>query len=243
MATKAYSKVDYIMHQGIGILGLLLPTILIIYGLNTTLLPTISDYYHSIFRDYFVGTLFTVGFFFFMQAIANSCFSVLDRSLYIAVFITALGVGLFSTSPDVGYIKEATQPVVGSGIAERDAGAVASLFKAPEIPGWAPEWHGKAHNICAGILFFLFGFIAIFRFPILDGSDETADRTYQALGILIWLFLGVTIWALFQLEDTVLVIFLEGIMLYLFAFAWLVKGDVRKRSMETMASLRRMMRQ
>ena len=53
------------VRRAVGILGVILPLILIIGGVwsNSRLEPSISDFYHTTMRDVFVGTLFAIGIF------------------------------------------------------------------------------------------------------------------------------------------------------------------------------------
>lgn len=55
----------YRMRQALGYLGFLLPLTLILGGLLSVgnVEPSISDYYHTILRDVFVGTMMSIGIF------------------------------------------------------------------------------------------------------------------------------------------------------------------------------------
>lgn len=65
-ATRDELVISYMrVRQALGYLGLAFPLLLILGGLlsEASLQPSVSDYYHSIMRDIFVGSLFAIGVF------------------------------------------------------------------------------------------------------------------------------------------------------------------------------------
>lgn len=87
--------VSYItLRQVIGALGLLLPLVCIVGGLTFAqfgVQASISAYYHTNMRDFFVGLMVCVGLFMFTYG----GYELLDRIISLIVAVTALGIAFF----------------------------------------------------------------------------------------------------------------------------------------------------
>lgn len=87
------------LHVAVGALGVLLPVILVVLGLleEATIQPSLSDYYHTLEHDIYVGTLFAIGLFLVAyQGYPRSRGELLsDTWITTLAGIGALGVALF----------------------------------------------------------------------------------------------------------------------------------------------------
>ena len=87
------------LRKIIGIQGITLPFVLYLGALiifQTDIQSSISSYYHTDMRGWFVGTLFVIGFFLF----SYNGYALVDRIAGWAGGGCAVGVALFPTTPD-----------------------------------------------------------------------------------------------------------------------------------------------
>lgn len=110
-----------LMRAVIGILGVLLPLVLLfgdswlLQG-NATARGSLSAYYHSGMRDYFVGTLLVVGFCLLIYKVFERS---LDNTLTFFAGIAAIGVAFFPTKlPPGGGPLTSLQDRLGEGRVE-----------------------------------------------------------------------------------------------------------------------------
>jgi len=207
----------YAMRRNIGILGMALPFVLIIgsvlfYGC-CILQISISQYYHTGMRDFFVGILSFVAMFLF----AYRGHTKVDRIAGIIAGTGALGVAFFPPEI-VEVVKSCTFGCVKSN-----------------------EWKTIVHLLSALLFFTTLAFFSIFLFTrtyrkegyIMSNEKIKRNRIYRISGILILLCLLFIIlyrWLLMGkypvLDDLKPMFWFETIALISFGTSWLVKGQV-----------------
>ena len=208
---KEYDNMDFSfirLRQLIGVLGLLLPLILII---GNSIIPeisiqrSISHYYHTNMRDFFVGLLFLIGLF----LITYKGYNRLDNFISSLSGVAAMGIAIFPC-----------------------------LFQNPEeLMGILQIRNGLTdiiHFICASLFFTLLAFNSIFLFTKCNNGDKTRHKkirniVYIICGLVI--VISLIILALILLigkvdtGQTITVLVFETIMLFAFGVSWLVKGE------------------
>lgn len=107
------------VRTALGILGMGLPLALIIGGLTDyrRIEPSISDFYHTTYRDIFVGTLCAIGVFLICyRGYGRRQGDVIDDDwLGTVAGISAFGVALFPNESPTAQIATMTQSLVGIG--------------------------------------------------------------------------------------------------------------------------------
>jgi hypothetical protein len=86
------------LRKAIGVIGFALPVVLIVGKMwweSPGFLPTLSDYYHSVMRDWWVGGLWAIGIFLFSYR-----FTLLDDILGDIAGTSAIGLALVPNTPD-----------------------------------------------------------------------------------------------------------------------------------------------
>jgi len=212
---QSYTRV----RLALGLLGLALPLILIAGGLfdqprvggDPGVEPTISDFYHTTYRDIFVGSLCAIGVFLISyrgyQRTTDEWIN--DDWLATIAGIAAFGLAFF--------------PNEGGG------DVVVSTFQRWVGTTWAPRLHYSF-----ALLFFLTlaGF-CFFKFP--KSRREWRCRVYRACGWGIVAALVLTaIAVIFKrwvggpigewVTDNSVIFYLEAIGVWAFAVSWIVKS-------------------
>ncbi|WP_088890254.1 hypothetical protein [Leptolyngbya ohadii] len=203
------------LRRGIGILAIVLPVLLAVWGVLKYGLPlqdSISAYYHAfvptgqppglfdvagngVMRNWFVGILWAIGVFLVL-------YRGYGRRENIALNIAGvllIAVAMFPMDWTCG----ATCPKV------------------------------SIHGIAAILFFLAIGYVCIFRsgdtLPLLDNPDARAfyKRWYRTIGLVMWVFpLVVAVLEFFQLRPfgTRTVFFIEVAGIWTFAAYWLLKS-------------------
>ena len=201
------------LRRAIGVVGFLLPTVLLCGGLvDGRLRGSISAYYYGRFGDYFTGSLCVIGVFLLFYGYADWPVSgrwepwrqlvrAVRRLIPRIAGVAALGVAFFHTAPGAGAT--------------------------------ATERHlGVVHTCCAAALFALLGAISFFYFP--EGGIRAGHRArypiaYRALGVVMWvsmILIGVFKALVAGAFDRAHGLFwLESVMVYAFSASWLIKGQ------------------
>ncbi|WP_457648593.1 hypothetical protein [Profundibacter sp.] len=208
------------VRRALGILGVLLPLVLIIGGLlsNARLEPSISDFYHTKLRDIFVGCLFAIGIFLVSykgyKRRPNERIS--DDLVATAAGIAAFGVALFPNESDA--IETVSQQALGLKISPLFHYASATVFFVclaifcyVQFPKTARPVRRRIYIWCGHIIAVSTVLILLFSYFKLKGSPEM-----QSL---------VTDWKI--------IFWIEAIGIWAFAFSWLTKGkaDLALRSL------------
>jgi len=209
------------VRRALGILGVLLPVVLIVGGLlsNNKIEPSISDFYHTTLRDIFVGCLFAIGIFLvsYKGYQRDKGEWISDDWVATLAGIAAFGLALFPNESD--KIVTVSQMALGL--------KVSSMF----------------HYASALTFFTCLGIFCYFKFP--RTAKPVRRRIYFWCGHVI-LISTILITATSYLKvkgspemqavviDWNLVLWLEAIGVWAFAFSWLTKGkaDLALRSLK-----------
>ncbi len=207
--TQSYYRVRRLL----GYLGFALPILLIIGAVLTSanLEPSISDFYHTVLRDLFVGVLITMGVFLVSyqgyERKPNEPFS--DNLLATFAGIMAFGVALFPNETSDQVEVTFAQSMMG--------------LKATSL----------AHYVCA-ILFLLC--LAAFCFMRFAKTNNLSRRkTYKRCGYVIIasavFAIAVSVVKVTKIApydsyvtDWSLVFWGETVAVWAFSYAWLIKG-------------------
>lgn len=205
----------YRVRQALGYLGLALPILLVLGGLLTRggVEPSLSDYYHTVERDIFVGTLTAISLFLLTYPGhglgAGEWLS--DDRLSSLAGLAGLGVAFFPNENPAGQ------------------GVLAS----PAQVFFGPHAAAIGHYTSALTFLILLALICLGRFA--RTAKPVRRRIYRACG---WTILVMTVGVLaasgFKIKgpagpqtfvtDWLVVLWLEAIAIWAFALAWLVKG-------------------
>lgn len=205
----------YRVRQALGYLGLALPILLVLGGLLTRggVEPSLSDYYHTVERDIFVGTLTAISLFLLTYPghglRAGEWLS--DDRLSSLAGLAGLGVAFFPNENPAGQ------------------GVLAS----PAQVFFGPHAAAIGHYTSALTFLILLALICLGRFA--RTAKPVRRRIYRACG---WTILVMTVGVLaasgFKIKgpagpqtfvtDWLVVLWLEAIAIWAFALAWLVKG-------------------
>ena len=216
------------VRRALGWLGFFLPVLLMIGGIINELQPTISDFYHTAFRDVYVGTLCAIGIFLLAykghppkggDRWDND--KINDNRLTNIAGTAALVMAFFPNLETTEGIAPITQ-----------AGFLASA--SPPI-----------HYIGALFFFSTLGLICTKQFA--RTKNESNARFYRLCGYVIFAALAATLVAVVLrrftegeghklVEDTKIIFWFEAIGTWAFAAAWLKKGRVQEDMAKLMPS-------
>lgn len=198
----------------IGILGFLLPFILVVGSLILSaccyIQPSISNYYHTIMRDVFVGYMCALSIF----LLSYKGYDIVDRVLTFLAGTFGLMVALLPTT-----------------------------FKIPMLPcniecsRFIPDLVGTIHLISAGLFLLCLAFMSLFLFTKGESTPTPQklirNKIYKAAGYIILICVGLLVlyFALpHSVTDPLIVLkpifWLETIAVMAFGFSWLVKGGM-----------------
>lgn len=210
----------YRIRKMLGWLGLALPVLLIIGGLLSKggVEPSISDYYHTLMRDVFVGALTAIGLFLITYpGHSRSAGEHLSDDLITTIAgIAAFGVAYFpnETRAQANLLGSITQQALGYKTA------------------------AAAHYLSA--IIFLSGLASMCLRKFARTAKPLRRRIYRVCGWTIVAMTGLVIVASWFkilgpeapqriVTDWMLVLWFEAIAIWAFALAWLVKGRVEER--------------
>lgn len=203
----------YGLRSALGVLALGLPVILIIGGLlaEGKMQASISDSFHTSMRDIFVGTLFTIGIFLIgLRGHRESDGKWVSNDLLTTIMgMASIGVALFPNSNPYPEATTLSQHLLGVNV--------------------SPSFHYLSAQV-------FFVFIAIYcylRLP--EGAGRFHRHFFLACGhAVVFLLIGINVTSYLKIAgapdakafviENKLVFWLEAIGLWIFAFAWLVKG-------------------
>ena len=202
------------IRKAIGILGISLPIILIIFSLikvsNTGMQFSISHYYYTNFREILTGILCSVGLFLILyKGHRNPKIWKNDSLMTNLAGTMAFGIAFFPTSP------------------------VDCAQKIYSIVPICEDWLGYFHYGFAAVFFGLLAIISIFVFtigqaPPKDGKNSKLNENniYITCGVLIFVFMILTfVFEKLNLFKYSTLIF-ETLMLAAFGISWLIKGRI-----------------
>lgn len=197
------------MRRLIGILGIALPIIVVVGGFiqnGFALQGSISGYYYTNMRDFFVGLLCGVSLF----LISYKGYEKIDNLVGKMSGIFAVGIVVFPTSMYSGKVVQVGMFLIDDNISE------------------------YIHLIFSALFFLSLSFNSIFLFTrrgpgVLGKEKKRRNMTFRICGIVMTVAVAcATIYTLF-LRHTVIskifpVIIFETIALLAFGVSWLVKG-------------------
>jgi hypothetical protein len=199
------------LRRWVGGIGMFLPFFCIIGGALFADLSTqrsISYYYHTNMRDFFVGILFCVSMF----LITYRGYERIDNIITTASGIASLFVAFFPCRFDD------------------------NLNNVVSILQIKPNISNTIHLICASIFFFLLAMNSIFLFTLSDKDKSTfsknkkiRNKIYIVCGVIILVSLAsvatlnLVLSKKIVIQNRVILIF-ETIMLFAFGISWLIKG-------------------
>lgn len=208
------------VRMALGILGLSLPVFLLIGGMVDSpepgIAPTISDFYHTTYRDIFVGTLCAIGVFLISyRGYRREPGELIDDDWLATVAgFAAFGLALLPTETPTGQVETFTQRIFGVDLTP------------------------VMHYSCALLFFLSIALFCLWKFA--RTVRKRRRRVYQFCGWLIVAMLILTAiaayfkrvvggpGAAFVLEHK-LIFWFEAIGIWAFGLAWLVKSraDIR----------------
>lgn len=200
----AFNEAYSFLRKAIGVIALLLPIVVVIghgvLGHSWELKGSLSAYYYTHSRNYFVGSLCALAVFFLSYEYRD--FGKYQADNYLSDFacIAALGVAFLPTT----------------------RGGVPSTE--------AEEVVGVLHYLCAAALFLTLAVFCLFFFTRSQGVKTPQkilrNRVYRGCGVIILSCLGLCLVAMWKAPDSWRALFwLESIMVWAFAISWLVKGE------------------
>jgi hypothetical protein len=192
-----------------GILGIAFPILLWLGSLliiGTNLEPSVSAYYYTNMRDYFIGTLVAIG----MVFVSYSGYQLIDRIVSLLCGIFAVGIAIFPCLP----LAPSTDPV---GVFQLQQGISQTI-----------------HLTCAILFFALLAINSLFLFTRHKHGEEMTpgkkrrNVVYVICGCIIvavFITFGILFITIGQPEtDRLRISFcLEALMIVAFSVSWLVK--------------------
>lgn len=210
----------YRIRRTVGWLGLALPFLLVAGGWFSqgAVEPSISDYYHTLMRDAFVGVLTAIGLFLITYPghDPGAGEHLSDDVITTVAGIAAFGVAYFpnETPMNANLLGSITQQALGYQVA------------------------AGAHYLSA--IVFLSALAAMCLRKFARTAKPLRRRIYRACG---WVIVAMTVLVIvaswFKIRgpegpqtfvtDWMLILWFEAVAIWAFALAWLVKGRVEER--------------
>lgn len=212
------------VRQTLGWLGFSLPVLLICTGmLSEGMAPSVSDFFHTLSRDIYVGVLVSIGVFLFVYEgyDRQPGETLADNWIATVAGASVIGVALFPNESPSGEVEALTQHLVGVSL--------------------SPAFHYS----CAFVFFYCMGHFCMFRFA--KTSDLRRRRIYRQCGWAIiascaGLFIATILRQAGSPEVAALVTELEMVFwvevlgICAFSLAWIVKGRGDLKMMEELIS-------
>ena len=200
------------VRQALGWLGLSLPFLLILTGiLSDGLAPSVSDFFHTLSRDVYVGVLVSIGIFLLVyegyDRQPGETFA--DNWIATVAGVSVIGVALFPNESPTGDVASLTQHLLGVGLSP--------LF----------------HYSCAFVFFYCMGHFCMFRFA--RTHDARRRRFYRGCGwAIVASCAGLFVATILRqaggpdvsamVTDLQIVFWVEVLGIWAFSAAWIVKG-------------------
>lgn len=208
----------YRVRQALGFMGLMLPVLLVLGGMLSlgAVEPSISDYYHTVLRDIFVGTMCAIGIF----LIAYPGHRRLPGERVSDDFVTTIaGIAAFGVAfcPNEGRFDPALEAKIDALMQMMMGNRAAAL----------------AHYTWAMIFLSALGYICLVKFA--RSAKPVRRRIYRVCGWTIMaMTVGVIVASAFKIMGPEgpqavviryqLVLWFEVVAIWAFSFAWLTKG-------------------
>jgi hypothetical protein len=217
----------YRMRQALGVLGLVLPVALILGGIAALggVEPSISDYYNTLMRDVFVGTLSAIGVFLicYRGHGLSGRERLSDDTVSTLAGVAALGVAFLPNAPPLAEGALAAACARDPGLACSSVAQQVLGFRAASIGHYASA------------IVFLGGLAHLSLVRFARSASRARRRIYLASGAIIVAMTAATIVASwFKVigpagpQEFVtryrVVLWTEAVAVWAFALAWLTKG-------------------
>lgn len=210
----------YRIRRMVGWLGLALPLVLVLGGLASqrAVEPSISDYYHTLMRDAFVGVLTAIGLFLIAYPghLRQGGERLSDDVITSIAGLAAFGVAYFPNEvhTNANLLGSITQQALGHKAA------------------------AAAHYLSAIVFLSTLAAMCLGRFA--RTARPFRRRIYRACGwTIVAMTVAVIVASWFKIRgpagpqklvnDTLMVLWFEVVAVWAFALAWLVKGRVEER--------------
>ncbi len=184
-------------------------------------LSAISEYYYTIMRDVFVGSLCMVSLFLFAyKGYPKKGMLISENVIFNTAGALCVLVALFSMNMDKDVCEINNKPV-------EICGKLVALDHR--------EWFGWIHNGAATLLFIILGFVSLFLFTKTDSKQNLTPEKKRR--ILIYRICGAVIWGallfyiicnLLNVPWPSLLFAIEFICLEAFGISWLVKAKPKE---------------
>ncbi len=213
-----YTRNDYVLsfyrvRQALGFLGLAFPLLLFIGGMlaESTLPPSISDYYHSTLRDIYVGTLFAIGVFLVSyRGHPRQPGDVLSDNITATLGgVGAFGLALFPNRLLEGFHPNVSQLALGEAYSQIGHFASALLFLGAmawlclgRFARTAKPARRRIYRFCGYVIVF-FGLAATVASVLRAAGPDAARQWILSTGFIFWC---------------------EAMGIWAFGLAWLTKG-------------------
>ncbi|MCK5401543.1 MAG: hypothetical protein KAJ28_07895 [Flavobacteriaceae bacterium] len=209
----------YMIRKIIGLLGVLLPVLVVVfYG---DFLSSISHYYYTKSSVFFISILFAFGILLisykgYERDKKNEILS--DNVITHIGGIAVLIVVFFPTS-----------------CLDSNSLEIFNMCSSKDYPlfGHSNTIINAIHLISAGIFLFIMGWMSIYRFT--KGSDKSKNKMYKFFGYVVWISIGVLLieFVIEQFNSDFKitnydVFILETISVFSFGISWLIKGEAIK---------------
>jgi hypothetical protein len=216
--SEAQMLISYnLLRRLIGCFGILLPIVLFVgaYFMGCkTIEPSLSDYYHTIMRNIFVGVLCAVALFMFTY----KGYDRRDSNAGNLACIFALGVAFFPTHVEIGSCT-----------------SEAATCLMPYKP-----WISTVHFVSAGLFFSVLTYFSLFLFTRssrakadFDKQKRKRNTIYHYCGYVMIACVLLIASYFFVLEDKMPelatykpIFWIETIALWAFGISWLTKGQL-----------------
>ena len=203
-----------VLRRAIGFVGISLPLVLLASTFLTDIeiQKTLSHFYHTPMRDFFVGSLWAIGLFLFAYRGYSS-----ERFIRLFACFCAMGVALVPTAP----VCPPIDPIGELACSTRSEGDV----------------FDKIHMGLAASLLLSLAYFSLVAFPKSSKKPECQDINksrcnviYRICGVVILVCIvaiGIVLWiekrsdTIFQFQPA---FWLESVAILAFGISWLVKG-------------------
>ena len=202
------------VRLALGLLGFSLPFILLIGAITENRLePTISDFYHTLYRDIYVGTLCAIGIFLvsYREHRRGADEWIGDNLLATFAGVAAFGMAFLPTASPDGAVETVSQKYLGTGITP------------------------VAHYLCALVFFASLSAFCFVKFArtarpgrrriyIFSGWVMIASLVLTSIAAAYKNYLGGEIARL--VVEYELIFWFEAVGVWAFSLSWLVKSKV-----------------
>jgi hypothetical protein len=217
----------YRLRQMIGILGLMLPILLIVFNKEDEIWSSMSHYYYSTSGVFFIGILISFGLvLLYYQGYP------LDPSRK-----ELMSDNLITTIAAISIFITVLVPTAWNDISTGE-----NVFKEDYLFGHQDIWRGAVHLSSAGSFLICLGYMSYFKITMGENIPAKRKKFYRISGTTVWVCVALLI-CCFTIDIATkqsfkngmityyfkqYVFFFELIAVWAFAIAWLVKGKINK---------------